>query len=98
DFHVTGVQTCALPIYVRRHRFGDALSLVEPVVLQATDDVEDGAASFGGRADGMATQLQAVEVELRTGRRAYRFDHGVVPHAPAEIGRASCRERVEWSV
>src|SRR3546814_18392056 len=79
---VTGVQTCALPIYPTSQS------------ILITDDK-----AF---ADAVA---QAVEQELSalatepTARRSWD-DHGVIldvasfDEAPAQIGRASCRERV----
>src|SRR5262249_59610787 len=62
DWSVTGVQTCALPIYPQRRR--------------ASADARLDAGSHGA-------PLARFLVDLR---------------GPAQIGRASCRERVEISV
>src|SRR5204862_2446667 len=62
DLYVTGVQTCALPIYCQ------------------------GGQQRGGRI-GLGEELGCEE------RREHRVDVPVVP----QIGRASCRERVQTS-
>src|SRR5690606_40679192 len=67
DFHVTGVQTCALPI---------------------CDGLEAQAAQGGDRSDRLD------EVRLQLGGCL----HGLPLITTIEIGRASCRERVEKSV
>src|SRR5690606_39826219 len=87
DFHVTGVQTCALPIY-------DA---------EADRYVGAGRRGGPGAADprGGAECLEPVVVGPARGQ-ARRVDvHGVVPRNGGDrvalrgIGRASCRERWE---
>src|SRR5690606_40274594 len=96
-FHVTGVQTCALPIYRAQLRRDDR-DRVEHHPLGAVG----AAAERGGhlqalegarlalalaRLDGLAQVLGlGVEVDL-----AEQLLDG-----RGEIGRASCRERVEW--
>src|SRR5690606_39719618 len=70
DFHVTGVQTCALPI--SPHGAGDALA--DRVGAQARRELD--AAQARSRAD-------------RRVRESRWCD---------QIGRASCRERVEITV
>src|SRR5690606_39745096 len=89
DFHVTGVQTCALPISPRALRRvdgeqrrggvvgGDRVRLRH--VLQAALDVAYRAAAVGGE----LPEQSAVERVVR--------ELGV----DGEIGRASCRESVE---
>src|SRR5690606_40501701 len=87
DFHVTGVQTCALPIWppgLRRvlpvgDRDGDHADLLPPPEGRELSQPW----RVGGRLRG-AFQLhpvRAVEPDLR------------VLHPGAEIGRASCRVR-----
>src|SRR5690606_40427724 len=76
DFHVTGVQTCALPIWRDIGFRGQAACDLQHVVgVEAVggDGLEEGGGN--GRLGG---------------RRGLRFC--------VEIGRASCRERVEMSV
>src|SRR5690606_39397280 len=89
-FHVTGVQTCALPISGARHDLVDAVIAADSNdILQITQRVEalsallsseDGANLLAGYR--RAANILAAE-EKKGGRR---YD---------EIGRASCRERVE---
>src|SRR5690606_40381538 len=90
DFHVTGVQTCALPISTGQfyRRFVAVVAGIEHDGLVARPDqrlhgTED---RFGGpRGDGDL----AVGVAL----------HAVDTRNLGQIGRASCRERVEvWEV
>src|SRR5690606_40730452 len=82
DFHVTGVQTCALPIF--------AFWLLGT----ANGEPEQVAALHGPRLERMLTE--AVDTPLR----GFVYEAaGTVPEAElAEIGRASCRERVSVTV
>src|SRR5438046_10730418 len=66
DWSVTGVQTCALPIYAR----------------QAADEPVAAGKRVGARP---------------LARRQLRDETAVRDHALVQIGRASCRERVENS-
>src|SRR5690606_39648467 len=85
DFHVTGVQTCALPICnvrarLRHHistRVADQLGNLCPSGL--TRDLEK---YLGYR---MSVLVEALSADLK---RRY-------PDKKLQIGRASCRERVE---
>src|SRR3712207_7074547 len=86
DIGVTGVQTCALPIWA-------GLAGARP--LPARDE----AGGDGGRRGGPARHRVAPRGLIgpmpnpsNTFRAAY------LPTVRAEIGRASCRERVEISV
>src|SRR5690625_6748070 len=77
DGHVTGVQTCALPIYGAM----EEIVVEELDVIVAGDEVDED--------EVIHTEVAAVEEEA------------VIDAEPAqeEIGRASCRERVEsWEV
>src|SRR5688572_31551911 len=82
DLTVTGVQTCALPISAVHADRGRCL---DPRLARRH------------HGDGHAAQLRlggGIELaEITTGRRA-----GTVARRPTEIGRASCRERVQISV
>src|SRR5690606_39892936 len=78
DFHVTGVQTCALPICIRIHVPGRHGRLCDP-----------GIHTTGGRWHGGACCSTILSASgrgpfLRGGRR----------NGGRKIGRASCRERV----
>src|SRR5690606_39476206 len=88
DFHVTGVQTCALPILdelarragvvegvaARRLLLGDL-----PHRIDGLAHADDGHALYGGG-------VELLELEQLGGAR-------LVAGADEEIGRASCRER-----
>src|SRR5690606_40261116 len=81
DFHVTGVQTCALPI---------SLSSAEVDELIAEGVIEGG----------MIPKVRCAQEALAGGVRKAHIIDGRVQHAMlleifTEIGRASCRERVE---
>src|SRR5690606_41092096 len=79
DFHVTGVQTCALPI-------------------------SESATSSSARPRQFVVHLRhAVEPDLDPGRVTPELRRVVEPapspgHLAVEIGRASCRERVQIPV
>src|SRR5690606_39361748 len=92
DFHVTGVQTCALPIFI------------------AFDDVDEAVAAVNESAYGLQCGVLSSSLEtcmdlarrIRTGGiilggtstwRTDQLAYGGVKDS--EIGRASCRERVE---
>src|SRR5690606_41162247 len=88
DFHVTGVQTCALPILImppnerlRGHRDEEAIRALthpEPVPVIEPDMALQGIHHISGITDDID--------------RAHEF------YEAAQIGRASCRERGETSV
>src|SRR5690606_40913803 len=84
DFHVTGVQTCALPIY----------SGAIPFASKGGND--SGAlrafAQAGVRAAGCADCLGIWNSELRSGNNEWTL--GSAGNAP-QIGRASCRDRLQ---
>src|SRR5205085_8983560 len=80
DLTVTGVQTCALPIY-RGSRVGAVAFAAERPTGDAAPADESPERAEGRR----ARDLQGEDAG-RTGRRPAQL--------PKEIGRASCRERV----
>src|SRR5690606_41090676 len=81
DFHVTGVQTCALPIWLG---FNGADEL-EFYMFRGTGEWLGQLARFEALGDFSADPLK-IEDAKKGERRVYR-----------QIGRASCRERVEIS-
>src|SRR5690606_41131256 len=85
DFHVTGVQTCALPISVED---ADAAALGQAPV----DAPEEVVVELLGR--------RLLEREDLTARRVdaghHRADRSVLARR-VQIGRASCRDRAEGS-
>src|SRR5207253_8341886 len=95
DGHVTGVQTCALPISAHLH------DLARPEVEAV------GLCAAGGRAvqnlalAGLERQMERLHDALRhlgldVEQILERAVEAVGPQRVAEIGRASCRER-GWS-
>src|SRR5690606_39596012 len=92
DFHVTGVQTCALPIYAAERQVR-ILGDVPIFVAHDSADVWAHQELFYLAADGRPTVVAGVppdyfsETGQLWGNPLYRW----------EIGRASCRERVEMS-
>src|SRR5690606_39761397 len=91
DFHVTGVQTCALPIFAPQE--GDETldakgKLVAPALIDfGVFAIDKPAFRFGGiaRAALMPDQNPALDLPSRVS-------------FIAKIGRASCRERGEHTV
>src|SRR5690606_39587236 len=99
DFHVTGVQTCALPILDigGRHVGRRAVDAFDPEAQGADDLVEAVAAVHEGPGDVLAEQ--AVGQEQAADDRQCPAHHaaGGLEDQHDEIGRASCRARVEAS-
>src|SRR5690606_40944498 len=95
DFHVTGVQTCALPIYVVHavaHQRQQVDDLVRPHAVLLHDGlVAVHAAAAHGVHQGDARAHQLHEVLVAGGDR----DVQACLRTGHEIGRASCRESVE---
>src|SRR5690606_39774753 len=92
DFHVTGVQTCALPILIAAaigQKLGRPVPLHEIGLADADPAPEVGLAfpRDVGQAVKSATELYRLDL---AGRRA---GSGGIWQSLAEIGRASCRER-----
>src|SRR5690606_39446838 len=90
DFHVTGVQTCALPIWLAR-------SLVSQNTIMAA--LSGGGAGLGGALFMAADVPVLFTVNLRLIQQIGAA-YGFPMRGPEfkQIGRASCRVRVEVSV
>src|SRR5690606_40489608 len=93
DFHVTGVQTCALPIYAEpAHpvRLGpeNRLERVGRDDLEVVREVE-----AGGAVQDPPVLLDELD-ELEPLQVFGPQEHEVLEQVCEEIGRASCRERV----
>src|SRR5690606_40216998 len=86
DFHVTGVQTCALPIY-----FSAGTTSLERV-----DTRRDGALRFDGSQENVRREPDTVK--WLDNDRLVVANEGDYEGGSREIGRASCRERVASSV
>src|SRR5690606_40271633 len=84
DFHVTGVQTCALPI----SSTGDE----EATTFGYAFDV--GVL----KKDLFTRHLNFAAVLANIGPSVYYVDKSIEDPIPLKIGRASCRERVEISM
>src|SRR5690606_41080892 len=90
DFHVTGVQTCALPILARSQPGGFGSCGIRQGIRWLCRQ---------GRTGLTWTSLKDIFDDYAESR-----SRPAVPSAPGpdrdrrEIGRASCRERVEFSV
>src|SRR5690606_40517137 len=94
DFHVTGVQTCALPICAAIHDGHLRAAELQEAVVHA-EGVECTEHMFGGVHPHIALAqggaAGGADHQVRVG-----VDHGLpLEVGPLEIGRASCRERVE---
>src|SRR2546422_4251274 len=86
DVAVTGVQTCALPIYAREDpRLPAARDCCRPTEAPDQFELADPALTHQWRLEGAAATGRRLIVERRDGTA----DLGC-----AQIGRASCRERV----
>src|SRR5205807_3440877 len=90
DYKVTGVQTCALPIYIREHGSGStgATNVLRtlgkwPALAVLVADLLKGAAAVA-----LARGFYPWLLTLPSVTPPRGFD---------QIGRASCRERVEMS-
>src|SRR5439155_18985624 len=96
DGHVTGVQTCALPIWKSSCASAGkkaAGGLAERDFGFADPEARPGARGLRGQPAGREWTTRAIrEPRLRTERRSRHF----VVAETGQIGRASCRERV-WS-
>src|SRR5207302_8290179 len=92
DFHVTGVQTCALPIYQHEDQQDDLLVAVDPDEECWKPPPEK------GRQEAVTVQRRDWK-DIEDGQDDIE-DKGHLKHAPGrrEIGRASCRERRENTV
>src|SRR5690606_40493503 len=92
DFHVTGVQTCALPILVRAMPLGNARALRFSRVAQPAADYytrsEAGEVLLMRRGETLVAMSALKIAGLHNALNA------LAALAIGEIGRASCRERV----
>src|SRR5690606_41173408 len=95
DFHVTGVQTCALPISIRS---GRSITMQQLEALREAAQAENFKETL--KAAGVANEhLDEVARLLREERNLGRLAEGLEAtrfiKVGEEIGRASCREREE---
>src|SRR5690606_40369120 len=94
DFHVTGVQTCALPIWVPTENLSKArFSVLAPFLHPGNMYSPDGMTPRGNLVDDAISAI-------RTNAQMLDTDHGAAGLGALslwQIGRASCRESVEIS-
>ena len=96
DYDVTGVQTCALPIYIFRYVAGE-MTDTDGGFYSALDAETDGIEGefYVWSKKEIVKILGADDAQLFQAvygmDEANPFEHGFVLH---QIGRASCRERV----
>src|SRR5699024_11242937 len=87
DRDVTGVQTCALPIYIKS--FNNFKKVTAPIVKVLNDMGVK--AEMKGRNDVVVDDKKiSGNAQFSTGRRM--FTHGTLLLNSDQIGRASCRE------
>src|SRR5690606_39707717 len=91
DFHVTGVQTCALPISIQPPYAKDA-----PFQLQPTEFPPPG--PYEVLLSISAAGVNRADVVQRAGNYPAPPGASQILGLECEIGRASCRERVEISI
>src|SRR5205085_3803725 len=94
DLTVTGVQTCALPIYsmaVEGKQFRDLDLFQRAIEFGYTDLFAGAQRAIEDARDRQPTEIIAV---VQVGHQHLQHTSGVA----AQIGRASCRERVENQV
>src|SRR5205807_6476694 len=90
DYKVTGVQTCALPIFERFREHGKVRLSIEDQLSEAKAQLAE-LADVGIRYDQVTRQLQDEGVQ----KFADSFHTLFQCIDNKKIGRASCRERVE---
>src|SRR5690606_40637467 len=88
DFHVTRVQTCALPIY-----FKDKQTLFDAVIARRAGVTSSARMQALDAYEEACKGKPTVEGALRA-----FLDTDLDLYSQGEIGRASCRERVQISV
>src|SRR3546814_8328870 len=88
---VTGVQTCALPIWPRLILLDEPFAGVDPI---SVGEIQRIIRHLKARGVGVLITDHNVRETLGICDRAYILNAGgVLPQGPPEIGRASCRER-----
>src|SRR5207253_5514972 len=93
DGHVTGVQTCALPIYVGTQgelNFGDFLGREE---MFGAVKMRTEAHAFVGNFAKFGKAEDLVAAGIRQNRAGPRHEPMQAAESANQIGRASCRER-----
>src|SRR5690606_39882963 len=89
DFHVTGVQTCALPIYFDK-ALAEQVDTSAIEALNGSGDNPDDGAQYG---QGQGKEYRDAEAVDHPGQHVPSLIVGTQP--VVQIGRASCRDRGE---
>src|SRR5439155_1771100 len=92
--HVTGVQTCALPIYPNIATIQTSPGLADKIFLLPVEPRFVTEVIARGRPDGILLSFGG-QTALNCGLALHR--QGTLRRYGVQIGRASCRERVERS-
>src|SRR5690606_40230564 len=95
DFHVTGVQTCALPIYGKQFD-KQSLQAGWDELAKAREEHFNGPLKEWDKAY-CAVHLGLAEAQGRSEDLEHRYAQHRALNAIFQIGRASCRERVRIS-
>src|SRR5690606_40369007 len=92
DFHVTGVQTCALPISVHNASCGEPVGYGAQFISKRPTRI--GVVAMG-YADGYPRHAKNGTPVLVDNQRTDLIGRVSMDMLTVEIGRASCRERVQ---
>src|SRR5690606_40722084 len=92
DFHVTGVQTCALPIFLQASKGALIVIGDGPEVLNICSGGFLLDAAFSPQRLSELAKMDGAIILASDASRIARANVHLVPN-PNEIGRASCRER-----
>src|SRR5690606_41205118 len=94
DFHVTGVQTCALPIFLNVPRIDKFFLAMDAIVHPETGEIVCNIAYRNPSPEELAEFMEGKLLPSPLSPEGVPADS---PIGPLEIGRASCRGRVEVS-
>src|SRR5207247_7723771 len=88
---VTGVQTCALPIFLADHREGERVAVRLRPGAQILRTWRERASEYESRVAGRG-RVQGRRIDMAPVDLLQREREAAVPGAGRQIGRASCRE------
>src|SRR5690606_40474743 len=97
DFHVTGVQTCALPILKSGYNLREIIDMVDKLPFGTSKDKHELSHLYETKIKNMGNAGRNGG-QYYTPRPLIRAMISVIDPKIGEIGRASCRERVASSV
>src|SRR5690606_39543680 len=91
DFHVTGVQTCALPIF---QSDSSPIKLIQQFTMEILNDLQNG--DEYAHFQMLMTQAATIEDPSPQIKQLKKQSEAMLLQT-TQIGRASCRERVKIS-